>query len=526
MFKVLCVVVFVMLMVGCGQREVSNVGSYIDEYGLMPLPDQIDIERRGDENDGDKHDAINASPFVSVAHQPLSTFSIDVDTASYSKLRQHLRDYRRLPRPDAVRIEELVNYFDYQYAAPADEIDSPLAMHCQTTDCPWNTQHQLVRVALKGRDLDWGKRSPVNLVLLIDTSGSMEAANKLPLLQRSVRMLLSRLGTRDRIAIVAYAGHAGVVLNSTSASEHELIYQAVESLRPHGSTNGGDGLQVAYQIARDHFKDDGVNRILLCTDGDFNVGQTSNDQLIRLVADESRSGIDLTVLGFGMGNLNDVMLEQISNRGNGNYAFIDSPSEARKVLVGQITGTLVTIAKDVKIQIEFNPKAVTGYRLLGYENRMLENEDFNDDKIDAGELGAGHTVTAFYEVIPSGVKTKLLRDVDPLKYSATKVAVDDPTGGELMTVKLRFKLPGETESRSIEHVVVNETVRFDLADQDFRFAAAVAGFGMKLREIEQGNPWGLTEIRRTAASATGQDVSGLRTEFLSLVDAVMSLRDG
>ncbi|MDA8744918.1 von Willebrand factor type A domain-containing protein [Rubripirellula amarantea] len=513
------------LVAGCGQQQRGYVHSTIDD--AMYLHESAEDDHAPDlrDSDSDRHDVIDTHPFISAAHQPLSTFSIDVDTASYSKVRQHLRDYRRLPRPDAVRIEELVNYFDYQYALPDPESSEPIATRFAVTNCPWNDDHQLVRIALKGRDIDWQQRDPANLVLLIDTSGSMEASNKLPLLQRSLLLLLSQLSPQDRIAIVAYAGSAGLVLNSTAANARDEISRAIRSLRPYGSTNGGDGLRLAYQIARDHFQSNGVNRVLLCTDGDFNVGQRSNDELVRMIERESASGIDLTVLGFGMGNLNDSMLEQISNRGNGNYAFIDSASEARKVLVQQVTSTLVTIAKDVKIQVELNPKAVAGYRLLGYENRLLSNEDFNDDSVDAGEIGAGHTVTAFYEIIPAGLTTDILRDIDPLKYSAAKTPVADPNAGELMTVKLRYKLPGESNSRWSEHVVVNDSTRFDLADADFRFAAAVAGFGMSLRQVDQGKPWKLADIQQVAQSALGNDSTGLRSEFVNLVQTAAQLSE-
>ncbi len=494
-----------------------------------PAAEGVGMEVDADEgigpgDGGEKYDHIVDNPFVRVSDSPLSTFSIDVDTASYSKVRQYLVQYNQLPRPDAVRIEELLNYFQYDYDPPVSDQTEPFATHVAIARCPWNNEHRLARVALKGRVIERDRRPDSNLVLLIDTSGSMDQPNKLPLLKRGMQLLLKQLGAGDRVAIVAYAGSAGLVLDSTPATERDLILGAFSRLDAGGSTNGGQGLQLAYRVARDHFIEGGTNRILLCTDGDFNVGQTGTDQLVRMVETESKAGIDLTVLGFGMGNLNDAMLEQISGKGNGNYAFIDTYNEAKKVLVEQLSGTLVTIAKDVKIQIEFNPAVAAGYRLIGYENRMLADQDFNDDKKDAGEIGAGHTVTALYEIVPVGVSTEtVLPKTDPLKYQKPAQPSAAAESGELMLVRLRYKLPGQTESQLAEHTVIDSGLSFDQTDQEFQFAAAVAGFGMLLRGSKYGGDWNYDAVTEVAQASIGNDPHGLREEFVELVEAAQLL---
>ncbi len=354
---------------------------------------------RGPGAAGDRYAAIDENPFLRVNEAPLSTFSVDVDTASYAKTRQYLIEANQLPRADAVRIEEFVNYFDYEYAPPATDSEHPFAVYTDISRCPWNQEHFLARIAIKGKEIKQD-RPRSNLVFLIDVSGSMNRSNKLPLVQRGLRLLLGQLNEQDRVAIVVYAGAAGMVLDSTPADLQSKIHAAIDQLQAGGSTNGGEGIRLAYRIAREHFIEGGTNRVILCSDGDFNVGTTSTDELIRLVEQEAKGNVFLTVLGFGMGNHNDEMLEKISNRGNGNYGFIDTVAEARKVLVRQLSSTLITIAKDVKLQVEFNPRKVGAYRLIGYENRVLAAQDFNDDKKDAGEIGAGHEVTAFYELVP------------------------------------------------------------------------------------------------------------------------------
>ena len=473
---------------------------------------------------GEKYDRIVDNPFVRVSEKPLSTFSIDVDTASYSKVRQYLTEYNQMPRPDAVRIEELLNYFRYEYESPTSDQREPFATHVAVSQCPWNDEHRLVRLALKGRDMQRDVRPSSNLVLLIDSSGSMKKPNKLPLLKRGLQLLMKQLNEKDRIAIVAYAGSAGLVLDSTPATESNKIIRALGSLEAGGSTNGGQGLQLAYQLARDNFIKGGTNRVLLCTDGDFNVGMTGTDQMVSMVEQESKAGIDLTVLGFGMGNLNDAMLEQISGKGNGNYAFIDTYNEAKKVLVEQLAGTLVTIAKDVKIQVEFNPAMVAGYRLIGYENRVLADQDFNDDKKDAGEIGAGHTVTALYEVVPEGVSTAaMLPKTDPLKYQQPPQVSAASESGELLTLKLRYKMPDAEESQLQEHVVFDSGAKFEQADADFQFAAAVAGFGMLLRDSEYRGDWDYENVMQVAQASIGADTHGFREEFIELVSIARML---
>jgi Ca-activated chloride channel family protein len=533
--------------VGCGARQASETQSTPVEFSsrqlpssesavslAAPLESDVDAEGvaepadegSGPEHSGEKYERIIDNPFVRVENHPLSTFSIDVDTASYSKVRQYLMQYHQLPRPDAVRIEELLNYFQYDYSPPAETESVPFATHVDVAACPWNPQYRLARVAIQGRVIAQDVRPQSNLVLLIDSSGSMNEPNKLPLLKQGLGLLLRQLSANDRIALAAYAGGAGLVLDSTPASETETILRALDRLQAGGSTNGGKGLELAYAIARDHFIEGGTNRVLLCTDGDFNVGQSGTDQLVRMVEQQSQSGIELTVLGFGMGNLNDAMLEQISGRGNGNYAFIDTIQEAKKVLVQQLSGTLVTIAKDVKIQIEFNRAEVAAYRLIGYKNRVLESEDFADDTKDAGEIGAGHCVTALYEIIPSGVSTTdELQQVDALKYQQPPALSAAAESGELMTVKLRYKLPDQDASKLIEQVVRDSGAAFDQADQAFQFAAAVAGFGMLLRGSEYSGNWNYDTVSEVAMSSIGSDPHGLRREFVDLVTVARSLDD-
>lgn len=485
--------------------------------GITTDGEAID-EGRGPGIAGDRFDPITDNAFKRVSEHPLSTFSVDVDTASYSKVRDFLVRANQLPRPDAVRIEELINYFDYEYAAPDPSGEHPFAARAEVVSCPWNADHRLARIAIKGRAVAADKRQPSNLVFLIDTSGSMDAPNKLPLVQQGMKLLLSKLGENDRIAIVVYAGSAGLVLDSTPASDAETIRRALTQLAAGGSTNGGAGIELAYQTARDHFIKDGVNRVILCSDGDFNVGTTGTDALVRLVENEAQGGVFLTVLGFGMGNHNDAMLEQISGKGNGNYAFIDTEKEARKVLVEQTDATLVTIAKDVKLQVEFNPAQVSAYRLIGYENRMLAKEDFNDDQKDAGEIGAGHAVTALYEIVPAGKQADAIAPkVDDLKYQSVLQPTAAATNSETLTIKLRYKAPDGDTSQLVQFPVTDAGKSFADADIDIRFAAAVAGFGMKLRRSEYAGNWTYADVEAAAAGATGSDPYGLRAEFIELV---------
>jgi Ca-activated chloride channel family protein len=461
---------------------------------------------------------IAENPFLRVSHNPLSTFSIDVDTAAYAVVRRHLSE-GRLPPAGAVRIEELINYFPYDYAPP--EGDTPFAARIASTTCPWKPEHRLVRIGLKGRTFPEGERPASNLVFLVDVSGSMQPANKLPLLVRSFKLLAERLEPTDRVAIVVYAGSSGLVLPSTTGDRKQEILDALDRLSAGGSTNGGAGIRLAYATAEQHFVKGGTNRVILATDGDFNVGTTSNDELVRLVEEKAKSGVFLTVLGFGTGNYKDDRLESLADRGNGNYAYVDSIAEGQKVLVEQAGGTLHTIAKDVKIQVEFNPARAAGWRLLGYENRLLRSQDFADDRKDAGEIGAGHSVTALYEVVPAGVPVPSPEEPG-LKYQEVKETAG-AAGSELLTVKLRWKAPDGDVSRLAEFPHVDGGLGFADADPEFRFAASVACFGMVLRGSAHRASATYDTALELAAGALGADPQGRRHEYLALVAKARAL---
>ncbi|MBI9016228.1 MAG: VWA domain-containing protein [Phycisphaerae bacterium] len=471
----------------------------------------------------EEYDQVNDNVFKSAKNEPLSTFSIDVDTASYSNVRRFLND-NMMPPADAVRIEELVNYFPYDYAGPKD--DRPFAVHAEICACPWESRHQLMRIGIKGKEMATEELPDSNLVFLLDVSGSMSDYNKLPLLKKAFGMLVDQLGPRDRVAIVVYAGNSGVVLESTTcnARNRRKIIGALDRLNAGGSTNGGAGIQLAYNIASENFIEDGINRVILATDGDFNVGVTARDDLISLIEKKAKSGVFLTVLGFGMGNYKDGTAEQLADKGNGNYGYIDSILEAKKLLVEQRNGTLVTIAKDVKIQVEFNPAKVAGYRLIGYENRMLNKEDFNDDKKDAGEIGAGHTVTALYELVPVGVKVPA--GVDKLKYQTnveTEVSDAAKMSNELLTVKLRYKAPDGAKSELISFPVSQQDRSFTQCSEDFKFACSVAGFGMLLRDSKYSGDLEYEDVLKMAKAGKGDDDAGYRAEFIKLVEMAEAL---
>jgi Ca-activated chloride channel family protein len=457
--------------------------------------------------------------FQSVQSNPLSTFSIDVDRASYSNVRRFLLD-RRLPPTDAVRIEEMVNYFPYDYPRPEAGGVHPFSVSTEIAPAPWRAGHKLLRISLASAPVETDHLPPSNLVFLLDVSGSMNSPAKLPLVKRSMRMLVNELRPEDRVAIVVYAGAAGLVLPSTFAEERSRILGAIEALEAGGSTAGGAGLQLAYRVARENHIEGGNNRVILATDGDFNVGQSSDSEMIRLIERMRDQGTFLTVLGFGTGNLQDAKMEQIADYGNGNYAYIDSFLEARKVLVSEIGGTLLTVAKDVKLQVEFNPATVRGYRLIGYENRLLAAEDFNDDTRDAGELGAGHTVTALYEIVPVESSGDVeIRGTDPLRYQ-TAPAANAPANGELAYVRVRYKPPTSDTSRLLEEPVRDRT---GTASNDLRFASAVAGFGMLLRESEHRGSMTISDLIALARDAVGRDEAGYRGEFVELLGVYRSL---
>lgn len=467
------------------------------------------------------YDKIVENKFIEVSKEPLSTFSIDVDTASYTNIRRFLSRGQR-PPVDAVRIEEMINYFSYSYPAPSD--GKPFSVHNELTSSPWNKNHKLLRVGLKGKEISWDKRKASNLVFLIDVSGSMEDPNKLPLARQGLKLLVDSLSNKDRVAIVVYAGASGLVLPSTRGNHKEEILAALDRLSAGGSTNGGAGIELAYKTARDNFIKDGINRVILATDGDFNVGTTDREQLETLIKKKAKSGVFLSVLGFGMGNYKDSQVEALANKGNGNYSYVDSYREAKRVLVEQIGGTLITIAKDVKIQVEFNPAKVSGYRLIGYENRMLAKEDFNNDKKDAGDIGAGHNVTALYEIVPVGVKFP--KQVDDLKYQKSSATSSVPTlsdSDEWLTVKLRYKKPSGSRSSKIEIPVKGKASSFRDASLDTRFAAAVASFGMILRGSNFVGDVSYESVKAMALQAKGKDSKGYRDEFIELIEKAQKL---
>ncbi|MCK5135709.1 MAG: von Willebrand factor type A domain-containing protein [Bacteroidales bacterium] len=473
------------------------------------------------------YSTIHENGFKDVTHNPLSTFSIDVDKASYSNVRRFL-NMGQLPPKDAVRIEEMINYFNYDYPEPQGK--HPFSVYTEISRCPWNESHQLLHVGLKGKSIDKSELPASNLVLLIDVSGSMSAANKLPLLKQAFRMLVNELRPEDRVAMVVYAGAAGLVLESTPGSRKEEIIAALDQLQSGGSTAGGAGLKLAYKVAQENFIEEGNNRIILATDGDFNVGASSNAEMERMIEEKREHGVFMTVLGFGMGNYKDDKMEIIADKGNGNYAYIDNIQEARKVFITEFGGTLFTIAKDVKFQIEFNPARVKGYRLVGYENRLLNDEDFNDDKKDAGEMGAGHTVTALYEVIPAG-SDESLKSIDPLKYQSSRekqkasAKVKADLSAELMTVKLRYKQPDGNTSTKVEIAVKGKVLELDETSDNFRFSAAIAEFGLILRNSQYREEASIEQVISLAKSARGEDEEGYRSEFLKLVKLADALKD-
>ena len=479
------------------------------------------IDDRYDEFNTESYDHITENRFLKVTDNPLSTFSIDVDAASYSNMRRFL-NMGQLPPAGSVRIEELINYFHYEYPQPTN--DHPFSINTEISDCPWNKDNKLVLIGLQGKKIPTENLPASNLVFLIDVSGSMNIPNKLPLVKASMKLLVDQLREQDNVAMVVYAGAAGLVLPSTSGAEKTKIKDAIDNLESGGSTAGGEGIKLAYKVAKKNFMKNGNNRVILCTDGDFNVGASSDDEMERLIEEERKSGVFLTVLGYGMGNYKDSKMQKLADKGNGNHAYIDGMSEAKKVLVNEFGGTLFTIAKDVKLQIEFNPTKVQGYRLIGYENRLLNKEDFNNDKKDAGELGSGHTVTALYEIIPIGVKTDLLEKVDKLKYQKNVEPLSKSShSNEILTVKFRYKAPDEDMSKLIEHPVIDNQIAIAKTSDNYRFAASVAQFGMLLRNSEFKSTSSFSNVLVLAKKAKGNDEEGYRSEFVRLVQTALSL---
>lgn len=472
-----------------------------------------------DEFNTEEYDRIYENEFLDALSNPLSTFSIDVDTASYSNVRRFIND-SRLPPQDAVRIEEFINYFTYDYPSPEDE--HPFSITTELSAAPWNPAHHLVHIGLQGRRMPKEELPDSNLVFLLDVSGSMNEPNKLPLVKQGFKLLVDQLDEDDRVAIVVYAGAAGLVLPPTHGDNKSAILQAIDNLEAGGSTAGGQGIELAYQVARENFIVEGNNRVILATDGDFNVGPSSDAELVRLIEQKREEGIFLTILGFGTGNYKDSKMEQLADKGNGNYAYLDNIREAKKVLVSELAGTLLTIAKDVKIQIEFNPVKVKAYRLIGYENRLLAKEDFADDTKDAGELGAGHSVTALYEIIPVDAD-EATRPTPELKYQETELSTEAEQTNEMMTVKLRYKQPDGDESILMVHPVLDESISLDQTSDNFRFSAAVAEFGLLLRDSEFKGDATYEQCLELAQGSKGPDEAGYRAEFIRLVETVQLL---
>lgn len=502
-----------------GSKGVNGVIVIQTKKGNYKLPKEIEalIKKTNTNN------LINSEPndvYVEIAENnfevtkvsPLSTFSIDVDRASYSNIRRMINNGQTV-YPDAVKIEEMVNYFDYNYPQPTGK--HPFSINTELAITPWNTQTQIVKIGLQGKTYNNEELPASNLTFLIDVSGSMSTQNKLPLLKGAFKLLVNQLREQDKVSIVVYAGAAGVVLEPTAGNNKETILNALDNLQSGGSTAGGAGINLAYKLAEKHFKKNGNNRVILATDGDFNVGESSDKSMKKLIEDKRKSGVFLSVLGFGYGNYQDSKLETLADKGNGNHAYIDTMQEAQKVFGKEFGGTLYTIAKDVKIQVEFNPKKVQAYRLIGYENRLLEDEDFIDDTKDAGELGSGHTVTALYEVIPVGVKSEYLKDIADLKYTKTDVTKD--FSDELLTVKFRYKKPDGTKSIEMIHVQKDEV---KTPSEDLKFASAVALFGMQLRASSYYNNTTIKDVKALAENGRGEDKLGYRAEFIRLISSL------
>ena len=488
------------------------VGGIIGTNGfVVPAPSKAMLKAGAAEFNTEEYGRFEENEFLAVADNPLSTFSVDVDRAAYSNVRRFLRDGQRPPR-DAVRIEEMVNYFTYDYPDPSGA--QPFSVTTEVAGCPWNERHRLLLVGLQGRRMKTADLPPNNLVFLIDVSGSMFEPNKLPLVKQGLELLVNQLRPQDRVAIVVYAGNAGLVLPSTPGSNKGAILAAIQGLEAGGSTAGGAGIKLAYEVAKENFLDSGNNRVILATDGDFNVGASSDGELEQLIESKRNDRIFLTVLGFGTGNVKDSKMELLADKGNGNYAYVDSLAEARKVLVSEMGATLFTIAKDVKLQIEFNPAKVAAYRLIGYENRILRKEDFNNDAKDAGDIGAGHSVTALYELVPPGADA-VTASVDPLKYQSNHVTA---SSSEMLTLKLRYKEPDSETSKLLTYTVSDSQADVTAASNNLRFASAVAEFGMLLRNSKHKGDATYDEARQLAQASLGRDYEGYRRDFLTMID--------
>ncbi len=498
-------------------KESSTSSSNSNMTASSPMMEENKDSAR-DSAQGRKYADGDENPFLETSRAPLSTFSIDVDTASYANVRRYLND-GSLPPRDAVRIEELINYFEYDYQTPVGDV--PFSVTTEVANAPWNHKHRIVSIGLQGKKVALDNAPPSNLVFLIDVSGSMNTPRKLPLVQDALRILVNQLTSKDKVAIVVYAGKSGLVLPSISADRENEILNAIDNLNAGGSTNGGQGIQLAYKVAQENFISNGNNRVILASDGDFNVGLKSDDELVRLIEHNRTSGIFLSVLGFGGGKTNDSMMEKLADKGNGNYAYIDSQDEARKALGSQVAGTLYAIAKDVKIQVEFNPAKVAGYRLIGYENRLLENRDFDDDRKDAGDIGAGHSVTALYEIIPAGQRVE--NAGIELRYGQVPPS-DSSFNNELLTVKLRYKEPNGSESKLLSQGLIERESSIENASENLRFATAVAEFGLLLRDSRYKGNASFRNVSHLAEGALGNDLRNYRNDFLTLVSKAQRLK--
>lgn len=494
--------------------DVSSAQKTVRMYAPIQSQRQVGQDTRDQHFNTESYNTINENRFLQVKQNPLSTFGTDVDAASYSNIRKFINN-GQLPPVDAVRIEEMINYFDYEYPQPQN--GAPVSINTELSFAPWNPAHQLVKIGLQAKTIDYDQLPASNFVFLIDVSGSMNSANKLPLVKSSIRLLVDQLRAKDKVSIVVYAGAAGQILQPTSGEKKQTIKDALNKLEAGGSTAGGEGIKLAYTLAGQNFLKGGNNRVILATDGDFNVGASSDAEMQRLVEEKRKTGIYLTVLGYGMGNYKDSKMETLADKGNGNFAYIDNISEARKTLITEFGGTLFTVAKDVKLQVEFNPAKVSAYRLIGYENRMLNKEDFNNDQKDAGDMGSGHRVTALYEIIPVGVKSRFIESVDDLKYQKTPLSKPTVHAAELMNIKMRYKAPDKDESRMVSKTVSTQTISWENTSNDFRFSAAVAGYGMLLRNSEFKQNTDYLTVINWAESGFGKDKLGYRSEFLNLV---------
>ncbi|MCU0438426.1 MAG: VWA domain-containing protein [Raineya sp.] len=518
------------ILSGCGgqQHETGNHKTDNKQYQRMEAPkteesatmmDKSAPKEPEPQHNTDEYNKIEDNPFKSAQKEPLSTFSIDVDNASYSQVRYNI-ERGQLPQKDVVRIEEMINYFDYEYKEPTGE--HPFTINTELASCPWNPENKLVHIGLQGKNLDYRNLKPSNLVFLIDISGSMEEENKLPLVKKSMSILLNELSEKDRVSIVVYAGSEGLALPATPANQKDKIMEALDNLKAGGGTAGGKGITLAYKVAEENLIKGGNNRIILCSDGDFNVGVSSTAELVRMVEEKRKLDIYLTICGFGMGNYKDGRLEEIAKNANGNYFYIDNLQEAQKVFAKEMRANMFTIAKDVKIQVEFNPKWVQAYRLIGYENRVMANEDFNNDKKDAGELGAGHTVTALYEIVPVGVKSEYISKTDDLKYQQNQLSNQSQTN-ELMTVKFRYKPLKKEESVLITQVIEKNTQDWESTSNNFRFSASVASFGMLLRESPYKGKSNYEQVLSMARGSKGKDDNGYRSDFIQMVESAKTL---